>query len=50
MTKRDQSALVLTGVGVGVATAGGALLWGIGGALLVFGVLLVLLGFVTGLG
>lgn len=50
MTKRDQSAIVLTVAGVGAAAAGGALLWGIGGGLLVLGLLMVLVGFVTGLG
>jgi hypothetical protein len=50
MTRLDQSAIVLTVVGVGAATTGGALLWGVGGALLVLGVLLVLVGFVLGQG
>lgn len=50
MTKRDQSAIVLTMVGVGASAAGGALLWGLGGGLLVLGVLVVVVGLVTGLG
>ncbi len=50
MTKRDQSAIVLTMVGVGAAATGGALLWGIGGGLLILGLLLVLVGIVTGIG
>lgn len=50
MTKRDQGAIVLTVAGVGAAAAGSVLLWGVGGMLLVLGVLLVVVGFVTGLG
>lgn len=50
MTKRDQSAIVLTMAGVGASAAGGALLWGLGGGLLVLGLLMVLVGIVAGMG
>ncbi len=48
MTKRDQSAIVLTMVGVGATVAGATLLWGAGGGLLLFGVLCVIIAFLLG--
>jgi len=48
MNKRDQSAIVLTMVGVGASTAGATLLWGAGSGLLLFGLLALLVAFLLG--
>lgn len=48
MNKRDQSAIVLTMVGVGASTAGAALLWGAGAGLLLFGTLALVIAYLLG--
>lgn len=48
MNKRDQSAIVLTMVGVGASSAGASLLWGTGAGLLLFGVLTLVVAYLLG--
>ncbi len=50
MTKRDQSAIVLTVAGVGAGFVGALIAWGLGGALLLLCPLLLVIAFLIGLG
>ena len=48
MTRGDQSAIVLTVVGVGASAAGASLLWGAGAGLLLFGLLVLFVAYLLG--